>query len=764
MHFGFESGEAYRKKQMPRGSAVVACARATVSKLASLAIFFIGGSYSNSSLPCACVQCADAADATVTGVQVLRDAVIDAVALFGIAVLLGDAISHVLQGTKSSPPAPPPAVDFRTQTPARKRTRRERHGLAGGSHSISTHTSRVIEAAPFYRVGTGASHHPQARTRNRTLLAARAGASKRAMGASVARAKNSSRGFGGLVNHDDSYGWFVNAPPHSILNKVAGRVGRRVVAAPRWCVQPPAADAARRSGPDTARMASTCRASLFQRSKGSDTRSLDAFLAAAGLAGQAYLTAGGRLTLVSPRAPRASRLVRRISLRQFGSTSPPERSGFGPRYFTVLDVPADTPGWAGTSDSASTGVEWSADGIDDDVSGGGSAGGSKDGRGGGRDGSVLLLARAQPTSASAGQLATMLFAAKFDPMSGMRGPLRLWGRAVATGDVGHNLGALFVPTSDAAGRAYGHASADGGRHELIAIGGQFHPSRKLRWRQTKARLDGVYLLRARNQSELLTRAFFPFQLRGWATRAFRTPAQEERVCRVLDGYHEGCAECRAPSQGACEFDGRFSLARFRGRYHLYARANLQTDRGGRFLQVASTSTSNPRGPYGPFARLRIAGHAYPQAGNLYFGAVKPNPLDASVLIGLFTLALPPGAGARPLPTQRTASTDEKTKEKRQRSASGSEHNGLVALSVSCDGLHWGPLVVLTTGLAVENRSFDQPCDGLIHRGGRVLAFVHRNVPGICKQWDASPEIEAHALDNGLLRRLSLAAHKTLPGC
>ena len=68
----------------------------------------------------------------------------------------------------------------------------------------------------------------------------------------------------------------------------------------------------------------------------------------------------------------------------------------------------------------------------------------------------------------------------------------------------------------------------------------------------------------------------------------------------------------------------------------------------------------------------------PRCCQVYFAAVKANPLDPRTLIGLFPLALPPGAGAELEPRV---------------------DDGLVGLSLSCDGLHWSPLVSLTSGQA-----------------------------------------------------------------
>lgn len=422
-------------------------------------------------------------------------------------------------------------------------------------------------------------------------------------------------------------------------------------------------------------------------------RTLRDFVAAAGLT----LQRAGDTLLAIPDEP-ASRVGERIKLGEFGARCGAHSNGFAPRYFSIVDT---APGSGFTS-----GASW------------------------GSGAGVLLFARAQGgKNAAAGENAifsTMLFAANADWCSGMSGPLRLWRHAVATGDVSHNLGVL---------------GGGGSGSELLAIGGQFWMKRT---RAFKVRLDGVYLLQARNLSHMLTQEFFPFDMSGWGYRTPHARFQTERVQRILSGTHGGCVECRHQNMGSCEFDGMLSFARFRGRYLIYARANLQRSHGGRFVQVATSEGGDPAGPYGPFRLLRIGGVAQPHAANIYFAAVKQNPIDPQTLLGLFPVALSPGAGASLQPRM---------------------DDGVVGLSISCDGVSWSPLVVLTNSMAFENRSVDQPADGLLLRGNTVYATVHRNVPHICKgRQHASSYLEPHAIDRTLLQKMVSAAHETLPGC
>ncbi|KAJ1462533.1 hypothetical protein M885DRAFT_160681 [Pelagophyceae sp. CCMP2097] len=120
-------------------------------------------------------------------------------------------------------------------------------------------------------------------------------------------------------------------------------------------------------------------------------------------------------------------------------------------------------------------------------------------------------------------------------------------------------------------------------------------------------------------------------LRGWgAQRA------------LIRGDHPGCVEERPTFSPKCEYDGRFSAAQLGRRIFLYARANTasrgKTKKvfGGRHVQVASASEDDPA-RFGPFALLRFAGYAPQSSRNIYFAAVKPNPINASTLLALLPM-------------------------------------------------------------------------------------------------------------------------------
>ena len=76
-------------------------------------------------------------------------------------------------------------------------------------------------------------------------------------------------------------------------------------------------------------------------------------------------------------------------------------------------------------------------------------------------------------------------------------------------------------------------------------------------------------------------------------------AQISRPKLLFPGNHKGCVESRR-GFGACEFDGRFSLIHFRGRFLLYARANVPS----RFVQITH---SDDLKEWSPFQLIDIEG-------------------------------------------------------------------------------------------------------------------------------------------------------------
>lgn len=205
-------------------------------------------------------------------------------------------------------------------------------------------------------------------------------------------------------------------------------------------------------------------------------------------------------------------------------------------------------------------------------------------------------------------------------------------------------------------------------------------------------------------------------------RAFELSRHESRHNRIvelfdgkpiLQGNTGGCHEGRAKFKNHCEFDGRLSMVFWKGRYWLYARANL--DMGIRYVQVARSkdllSWSNWR---------LVAFHDYTtERGrlvdgeetneftdvNIYFLAVHQNPVDPKAsLVGLMPVH------------------DPRQKDPELRAA--------ICLTFSTDGVKWSSLIPLLESTPLEQRTFDHPAVGLFADQDRVHFFMHRDVPHI----------------------------------
>lgn len=190
-------------------------------------------------------------------------------------------------------------------------------------------------------------------------------------------------------------------------------------------------------------------------------------------------------------------------------------------------------------------------------------------------------------------------------------------------------------------------------------------------------------------------------LEGDAGMQARTVARHwEAPRQILTGTQPGCMEHAfgAAPEGErwpCEFDGRFSLVRFRGEWLLYARAN--TARGTRFVQLTRSSDLEK---WGPFGLIDLEGWAYSPSAepiNVYFWAVSHLP---TVSRALFALAPVVHRG-----------------------------KGCVALACSAEGERWSPL---TAFLPCDTdfppvHTYMQPAAGMVVRGEFVDVYVHADV-------------------------------------
>ena len=123
-----------------------------------------------------------------------------------------------------------------------------------------------------------------------------------------------------------------------------------------------------------------------------------------------------------------------------------------------------------------------------------------------------------------------------------------------------------------------------------------------------------------------------------AGRYVSEPSQWRGVRTIFDGRHPGCVEGRQgitklvkrdDGRLACEFDGRLSAVRHRGRTWLYARANPGLS-GQRYVQATSSSDLVH---WAPFKLLEIDKYHFVD-GDIYFLAAQVNPLAPDSLVGI----------------------------------------------------------------------------------------------------------------------------------
>ena len=173
---------------------------------------------------------------------------------------------------------------------------------------------------------------------------------------------------------------------------------------------------------------------------------------------------------------------------------------------------------------------------------------------------------------------------------------------------------------------------------------------------------------------------------------------------IIRNDHPGCIEARPIFKGKCEYDGKLSFVRMTSAgsvvWHVFSRANLKQPGGGRFVQVANASSA--QGPYGAFQRIQIDGYDEGGPGNIYFAAVDNNPLDTETMLGLFPVNL----------------------------GFEGEENGdgesFIALSLSCDGVHWSNLTRLVWTIGHHGRTWDHPVDGVVLHRDKVYFMVTRH--------------------------------------
>jgi hypothetical protein len=258
-------------------------------------------------------------------------------------------------------------------------------------------------------------------------------------------------------------------------------------------------------------------------------------------------------------------------------------------------------------------------------------------------------------------------------------------------------------------------------------------------RRQRAR-DGISLLRAHSLGEVLNGSWLPRVTSGGPRQ--RSLARPQRV---LDGRQPGCIEIFKTYTPYCNFDGKLAIVRYQRRYLVYVRANTVFSGGGRFLQVAASEDDDPASRYGAFTMVKIQGYDVQ-------GPLAPH----AMLLGLFPL----NEG-----TLRKRGVPEDD-EGMPRATPDPDCKGTcyIALSHSCDGIHWSRFVKLVSTTGDRGRTFDHPVSGFVRSGSSVHIFIHRDVPGISPYAPTASRLVRFALRASKLRQLMLAARLQLPGC
>ena len=274
--------------------------------------------------------------------------------------------------------------------------------------------------------------------------------------------------------------------------------------------------------------------------------------------------------------------------------------------------------------------------------------------------------------------------------------------------------------------------------KYMAFGGEYVDDSEGEWQEYDPR-DGAHVLRSNSLQKVRDGAWYSpdhgFQRDGgdWVV----SPHQF-----ALDGWHGGRRDARGGLNNVMMFDGKFSVVLHRGHWLLYARANLK-EHGGRFAVVARSRTKAPWGDnaYEDFQLISISGYDHDGPGNVYFVAVDRHPFDDNMLVGLMPVNLgQPGEG-------------------------NGDGESFIALSLSCDGLHWSRLTKLVWSVGRSGRTWDHPVDGLLlEEGGNVSFLVHRNVMDISPLAPEESRILRYRLQTDAFHALSLQARQQLSSC
>ena len=320
-------------------------------------------------------------------------------------------------------------------------------------------------------------------------------------------------------------------------------------------------------------------------------------------------------------------------------------------------------------------------------------------------------------------------AGALEPMSTLQ-PVSPW-PVVADYAFASNFDALLV---------HGALYAVGGHHFTWDEGHGFSKFGRFEGRRLKPR-DGIHLINSTRLKDVVSGKWQSWQEDMPKRHHYQAETDSRARSLILTGRHPGCREQYIKYSPVCYFDSKLSVAYFRGRFLIYVRANMFEGGGGRFVQATQSLGGNLNGPFGPFQLLNISGYDTREQvlqGNIYTAIVRPHPLDEDVLIGLFSVNL----GLK------------------NRRGPGSNGEGFIALSLSCDGVNWSRFTRLMSSSSEKGRNYDQPAAGLVLREGDVHFFVHRDVPMISPRANTKSRLERYSFRKKELMRLTEAVKRS----
>ena len=128
-------------------------------------------------------------------------------------------------------------------------------------------------------------------------------------------------------------------------------------------------------------------------------------------------------------------------------------------------------------------------------------------------------------------------------------------------------------------------------------------------------------------------------------------------------------------------------------------------------------------------------------GNVYFAGVDRHPFEDDMLIALMPVNL--------------GNADE---------GGNGDGESFIAMSLSCDGVHFSSMTKLVGTIGREGRTWDHPVDGILMENGTAHFLMHNNVKGIGPNAPGPARILKYRFVTEELRRISEQARRDTIGC